>query len=51
MVVCGGLERTIFFSFATLGICGGHERTERTERTFLTVSNLLVCGGLERADF
>ena len=38
--------KELIFTFATLGVCGGLERTD-----FLPFATLGVCGGHERTDF
>ena len=58
---CGGLERTDFLQFLSLGVYDGLKRTDLStvsalghgcgvhERTaFFTVSTLRCCGGLEQ---
>ena len=46
MGVCGGHERMGFFTICYVGSLWWYWKN-----WFLTVSNLVVCGGLERADF
>ena len=54
--------KELFLPFATLGVCGGHERTDFLpfaiwefvvvmKELIFYISNLGVCGGLERTDF